>query len=192
MKLEFQFYDLGSASSRIKEVISKRRYEELFELILVNIKEDSENKLNRSSLDTWWVAEDKDFNDNVLQIFSNPAYKNLLVNLNFVDNDEIRRLNNMSRWIDKETDCLSFPYIEVGPNFNWTKDNESQDFWDIFIACDYITAQAKEHSVELEYEVIKMFVHSTLHLFWYDHINDEDYKIMNELENIIMTKIFDD
>jgi probable rRNA maturation factor len=38
------------------------------------------------------------------------------VSLLFVDNDEIREINNETRNIDRETDVLSFPMLEYSEN----------------------------------------------------------------------------
>ena len=49
--------------------------------------------------------------------------------------------------------------------------------------------QAKEYGVSLESEIKKLVIHSMLHLMGYDHIEDDDYEVMNkkeiELEGLI-------
>ena len=50
--------------------------------------------------------------------------------------------------------------------------------------------QAKEFEQTLEQEVIKLVIHSTLHLMGFDHIEDKDYEVMNPEEEKIASKFY--
>jgi ssRNA-specific RNase YbeY (16S rRNA maturation enzyme) len=53
-----------------------------------------------------------------------------------------------------------------------------------------IIEQWKEYKLWSELEFYKLLIHSSLHIIWYDHEIDEDYKIMKEKEDFIWDKIF--
>lgn len=152
MKLEINFQIGDSLKKEVLQAVSEKEFFDLFDLIKSFL-------LNNWKLNG--IAEDK------------------FISLNFITDNEIKELNKNSRWKDKSTDCLSFPY-------------EPEDFiplfWEVFIAMPYIQNQAQEYWVSLKYEISKMFIHSVLHLFWYDHQNDEEFREMEELEKKIMEK----
>ena len=50
--------------------------------------------------------------------------------------------------------------------------------------------QAAEFGHSLEREVVKLVIHSTLHLMGFDHIKDEDYVVMNQEEEKISSKFY--
>lgn len=123
-------------------------------------------------------------------------HKKIMLSISFVSEEEIKELNNRTRNIDKVTDVLSFP------NFNM-KAFETIDVLDennyegkyIFIGDMAIclvraNEQAKEFGHSLEKEVIKLVVHSTLHLMGFDHIEDSDYEVMNREEEKIASKLY--
>jgi len=116
---------------------------------------------------------------------------NAEVTVAFVSDKAIRKLNKKWRNIDSATDCLSFPMHEG--------EDEPDDYLgDIAISLETALRQSKtwfpDHPEQdaLIFEVTVLFVHSLLHLSGYDHIEDEDRKIMTTKEKDILTKIFPD
>jgi len=107
------------------------------------------------------------------------------LNIVFVSNTEIKKLNKNYRKIDKITDVLSFHYFD---NFN--KLEESEIAWEIILSEEKIIEQGKEYKLWSELEFYKLIIHSILHILWYDHENDNDYKIMKEKEDIVWNSIF--
>ncbi|MBC8078748.1 MAG: rRNA maturation RNase YbeY [Gorillibacterium sp.] len=115
--------------------------------------------------------------------------------LSFVDDEEIRRLNNEFRGKDQATDVLSFPLFEEGneePVINY-EDLEELDaengiseafdeeelLGDIVISVPRALAQSEEYGHSAEREIGFLFVHGFLHLIGYDHeTSEEDEKIM--------------
>ena len=124
------------------------------------------------------------------------------VSLLLTDDDAIRKINSENRGIDKATDVLSFPMIELSSPANFSDlkdDNMSFDpdtgeliLGDIVLSKDRIEAQAKEYGHSLEREYTFLIVHSMLHLMGYDHMNDEDRKLMEERQKIIMARLAED
>ena len=117
---------------------------------------------------------------------------NLEVAIDFVSEKEIQRLNCEFRGIDRVTDVLSFPsfQIDAGDVFDETsieaqmsvQENGLIHFGDMAICLKQTERQAKEYGVTNEAEVKKLVIHSILHLMGYDHIEDDDYALMNEKE----------
>jgi probable rRNA maturation factor len=52
-----------------------------------------------------------------------------------------------------------------------------------------IVSQWKEYGLWTEKEFYKLLIHSILHILGYDHEEDDDYKKMQELEDIIWKNI---
>ena len=106
------------------------------------------------------------------------------ISVMFTDNEEIRKLNNEHRGIDRATDVLSFPLIEYDEDGNILE--EYMDFnpsgemvlGDIVISLERASEQAEEYGHSFEREVGFLTVHSMLHLLGYDHEIPEDEEEM--------------
>ncbi len=107
------------------------------------------------------------------------------LNIVFVWSDEIKELNNTHRKIDKDTDVLSFHYYD---DFESLEDDEIA--WEIVLCLDKIAPDAKRNSISKSRQVYILLIHSMLHILWYDHLGDDDYKTMNTLEKSIYREIF--
>lgn len=122
------------------------------------------------------------------------------VNLTLTDNKGIHRINKEFRDIDRSTDVLSFPMLdyEMPGDFSFLDDENSNDFnpdtgeailGDIVISVDKVLEQAESfgHSIEREYAFL--IVHSMLHLFGYDHMEQEETQVMEEKQREILHKM---
>ncbi|TFZ40060.1 rRNA maturation RNase YbeY [Soehngenia longivitae] len=108
---------------------------------------------------------------------------NYEVSVSFVDNEEIRQLNKDYRNVDRPTDVLSFPLDEYDYNSNY------HILGDIIISTDKVIEQATEFGHSILREIIYLTVHSMFHLLGYDHMNDDDKKIMREKEKFVLKEI---
>lgn len=108
-----------------------------------------------------------------------------ILNIVFVSNKKIQELNKNYRKIDSITDVLSFHYYD-----DFSTLEESEIAGEIIISEEKIIEQAKEYKLWSELEFYKLLIHSSLHILWYDHENDKDYKIMKEKEDTIWENIF--
>lgn len=101
----------------------------------------------------------------------------------------IRKINKEYRDIDKETDVLSFPMFEKD---ELDKKIENNDFeyedvlGDIVISIEKVKEQAEEYGHSFERELSYMLVHGFYHLMGYDHIEEEDKKVMRPKEEKIL------
>ena len=123
------------------------------------------------------------------------------ISLLFVDNNEIREINNETRGIDKVTDVLSFPMLDYPENMVLKNVYKNKKFNEIYLDGEELVLgdmvlsleRAKEQSIEynhsFEREVCYLVVHSILHLLGYDHMNDEDKAKMRTREEEILGKL---
>jgi len=109
-----------------------------------------------------------------------------VLNIVFVSQEEIKELNMNYRKKDYSTDVLSFHYFD---DFSNLKDEEIA--WELIFCEEKIFMQAEEYWLWEEKEFYKLLIHSILHILWFDHEDDSDYKIMSDYENIIWWKIFE-
>lgn len=120
------------------------------------------------------------------------------ISLLFVDNEEIREINKETRNIDKATDVLSFPMLDY-PKGKVFKDVYKDKVFDVMyldgdelVLGDMVLSleRAEEQSIEYNHsfkrEVCYLIVHSILHLLGYDHMEDEEKKIMRAREEEIL------
>ena len=85
------------------------------------------------------------------------------VELVFVNDDEIRKINREHRGIDKATDVLSFPYEQVSGGLMGS----------VLISTDTASRVASELGHNIECEIALLFLHGILHILGYDHEIDD-------------------
>ena len=112
-----------------------------------------------------------------------------------MDEEQIKKLNKEFRQVDKVTDVLSFPNLNKSPDEKLKKFFKFADFdtgllflGDIVICKNVAKKQAREYDHSLKREVCFLALHGLLHLLGFDHIKEEDEKIMNKLQDKIMSE----
>lgn len=104
------------------------------------------------------------------------------INISFVDDDSIRKINSEFRNIDKSTDVLSFPMGENG-EYDINPENGCKMLGDIVISVEHAISQAELFGHSNEREIGYLTVHSVLHLLGYDHVDEgEEKKLMRAKE----------
>lgn len=123
------------------------------------------------------------------------------ISMLFVDNNEIREINNETRGIDRATDVLSFPMLDyddkkvfkevyLNKDFDETfLDGEELVLGDIVLSLERTLEQSKEYNHSFEREACYLVVHSVLHLLGYDHMEEDEKKIMRKREEDILLKL---
>jgi len=99
-----------------------------------------------------------------------PVHKDSEVSITLVDDEEIHKLNKQYRGMDKPTNVLSF---ELGDDVL---------LGDIFISLDTVEREAKDAGISVPEHVAHMVVHGMLHLQGFDHITDDEAKVMEAKE----------
>ena len=122
------------------------------------------------------------------------------VNLTLTNNEGIHQINKEFREIDRPTDVLSFPMLnyETPGEFSFLDNEDSNDFnpdtgeamlGDIVISVDKVYEQAESYGHSIEREYAFLITHSMLHLFGYDHMEEDEAKIMEEKQKDILQKM---
>ncbi len=101
------------------------------------------------------------------------------------DDTHIQSLNADFRNKDKPTNVLSFPQFDAFQ----VPANGKHYIGDIAMSYDTLAREAAEAGLSLHDHATHLFVHSFLHLFGYDHINDDDAEQMESLEVRILAKL---
>jgi probable rRNA maturation factor len=117
------------------------------------------------------------------------------------DDETIAQINQTYRQIERATDVLSFPmidYIQPG-NFDFLETAEAEDYFDpdsgelvlgdIILSADHIISQAEAYGHSQQRELGFLTVHSMLHLFGYDHMEDEERSVMENRQRVILNKM---
>ncbi len=109
-------------------------------------------------------------------------------------------MNLEQRGIDRPTDVLSFPMIEYdAPGDFSVIDEETGDAFnpetgelmlgDIVISKEKVLSQAEEYGHSPKREYAFLIAHSMLHLFGYDHMEEEERAEMEAHQRAIMEKV---
>ena len=105
----------------------------------------------------------------------------LIMTITFTTPEEIRKINKKYRKIDKATDVLSFPMFEKDELDEKIKNGDfpyEDVLGDVIISIEKVREQAEEYGHSFERELSYMLVHGFYHLMGYDHIEEEDKKIL--------------
>ena len=113
---------------------------------------------------------------------------NTEVSVTIVDNEEIRKINNKFRNIDRATDVLSFPLIDFD-NESLPDDGSKIYLGDIIISIESAKEQAKEYGHSIDREIGFLTAHSMLHLLGYDHMVPEEEKEMFAKQEEILNNL---
>ena len=121
-------------------------------------------------------------------VLDNQGFSDLAeVVVTFVDDAEIKKLNNEFRNIDKSTDVLSFPLGEDG-EYDLNPETGAYSLGDVVISVEHAVAQSEEYGHSFERELSYLTVHSMLHLLGFDHVNGgEEAALMRKTEEEVMT-----
>lgn len=121
------------------------------------------------------------------------------VNLLLTMNEEIREMNCNFREIDRATDVLSFPMVDYERAGEFDFLEERMDYFhpetgelmlgDIVISKEKVISQAEEYGHSIEREYAFLIAHSMLHLFGYDHMEEEERVIMEQKQAEILESL---
>ena len=100
------------------------------------------------------------------------------LSITFVDKSEIQEINKMYRDKDKVTDVISFALEEDEPDIDMSEFDIPRVLGDIIICTDVAQEQSESYGHSFERELGFLALHGFLHLLGYDHMNEEDEKLM--------------
>ena len=115
----------------------------------------------------------------------------------FQDGEYMQYLNKTTRGVDSITDVLSYPSMEgirgkiLTPNECVTELEGKYIFLGSIVLCDQkIKEQAIEYGHTEKREREYLIVHGLLHLFDYDHMNEQDKAEMRLKEKKVMAMLY--
>jgi probable rRNA maturation factor len=121
----------------------------------------------------------------------------LFAELSYVNEEEIKNLNNNFRGVNSVTDVLSFPTLDgvrgkviKAEDFPLDVDDENGVFIGSIAVCvKRAEEQALEYGHSVTRELTYLICHGLLHLLGYDHLTDDDKTEMRKLEEEILNGI---
>ena len=121
------------------------------------------------------------------------------VNLLLTTDEEIHAMNREFRQIDAPTDVLSFPMLEYQVPGDFSGFEEAEDAFnpesgelllgDIVISKDKVLRQAEEYGHSPKREFAFLIAHSMLHLFGYDHMEEDERLVMEQKQREILEHV---
>lgn len=105
-------------------------------------------------------------------------------NVIIVDSNKIRELNKEYRNIDRVTDVISFA-LEDDDTFNL---EDYRVLGDIYICLEQALKQAEDYGHSFKRELSFLAIHGLLHLLGYDHMSEEEEKIMFKKQEEVLSR----
>lgn len=144
------------------------------------------------------LAEDKSY-DKIVEKVLQKCYEEeklldskLIITITFTTPEQIHKINKEYRQVDRPTDVLSFPMFEKDELDEKIKNGDfpyEDVLGDVIISIEKVREQAEEYGHSFERELSYMLVHGFYHLMGYDHIEEEDKKIMRPKEEKILNEL---
>lgn len=106
------------------------------------------------------------------------------LSLVFTDDASMRAINAEWRNQDKPTNVLSFPAFPVMPG-----SMPGPMLGDIIVARETLEREAVELDKSFDQHLTHLLVHGFLHLFGYDHMEDDEAERMESLETRILARL---
>lgn len=110
--------------------------------------------------------------------------KNAIFSIIFVTDEEIHQMNKEYRHVDRITDVISFAF----------EDNEKimyngiRMLGDIYICIPQMKRQAEYYGHSEKRELSFLTVHGLLHLLGYDHMTEDEEKVMFALQELVLNE----
>lgn len=123
----------------------------------------------------------KEFPNEIINI--TPEDK-ILISIMFSGDKKVMELNSQFRKINKPTNVLSFPSsTDTSTNF------KNVFLGDIIFSLETIISEAKANNKSTIDHLIHLFIHGLLHLLGYDHMTEDEARMMEDLEICILNKL---
>ena len=126
----------------------------------------------------------KIISDAVKKTFQNENVKsqNNYISVLLTSDDNIKELNLKYRNKNKATNVLAFPIQESIEQKNY--------IGDLAISLEKIIFESNKYKIKKNKYLSQITIHGILHLLGYDHIKDDDYEVMNKIEDRIIKELY--
>jgi len=114
------------------------------------------------------------------------------LNIIFSDIKKIRELNKKYRKVDRETDVLSFSYINDKENITPGVGEFTVTIGEIYICPEVASSNVllfKKSNWNLNLEIILLIIHGMLHVYNYDHAEERDRMDMEKIQDSLISDI---
>lgn len=109
----------------------------------------------------------------------------LHINVMLSSDEMIQGLNHQFRGLDKATNVLSFPYGQSDP----ANPEEAGLLGDVILAYETVERERLARGIPLAHHAVHLVVHGTLHLFGFDHGNDDEADEMEKIEISVLSQL---
>ena len=129
------------------------------------------------------LYKDYDYLEDLLEYtLEHEKVSNAIFSVIFVDDDEIHHINKEYRHVDRVTDVISFAF-EDNEEMRY---NDFRVLGDIYVCIPQMKRQAVSYGHSEKRELAFLCVHGLLHLLGYDHMTEDEEKIMFGLQELIL------
>ena len=117
--------------------------------------------------------------------------QNIVLSILLTNDKRIKKLNQEFRNENSATNVLSFPDLDIDFSqiLEFKPDLDYIYLGDIAFAFETISEEVKKKNIPFLNHFKHLLVHSTLHLLGYDHMNDTEAEIMQDIEVKILKKL---
>lgn len=143
--------------------------------------------------ESFWQNRAREVFLNTFELVQNAPYlqeyKNSEFNfgITFCTDLEIHEINKEYRNIDKPTDVITFALF-FDDDVRFVLEN-TIELGDIIISVDTAKRQAVENNLTQEQEMTVLITHGVLHLLGFDHMTDDDYNFVVDIQKKVFDKI---
>ena len=119
------------------------------------------------------------------------GYSDFDLGILLADSATMHRYNKKYRDKDRPTDILSFPYhdsLKAGETIMPASEDD-KNVGDIILCPAYIQDDLKRWEQPFEKRMNVLLIHGILHLLGYDHIKDEEYEVMKQKEEELLSHL---
>lgn len=136
------------------------------------------NEINDSKINI------EELEDLISSALEKEKIENSVVNVIFVDNSTIKKINKEYRNKDSITDVISFA-LEDGFDF---PTGDLRVLGDIYISVEKAEEQSREYNHSFRREISFLAIHGLLHLLGYSHDEEEEERKMFERQEMILNE----
>lgn len=114
--------------------------------------------------------------------------KEIFMDIIFVDDTEIEKINFQYREKKSPTNVISLAYF-TPEDFKGTSCLFNFHLGEIYISFETLLREAKEQSVLIEHHFFRLLIHGLLHLLGFDHEIEKDAILMYNTEEMILNEL---
>lgn len=118
-----------------------------------------------------------------------PKAEQFEFSMKLADNETVHLLNKQYRGKDYPTNVLSFEEDLDDEFADFMDEDEPTYIGDIIFAVPVVQTQAQEQNKPVAEHFAHLVVHSVLHIFGFDHIDEHEAEVMEDLEIKILQRL---